>query len=429
MHMTRHIDAPQDGTHSILIVDDDADILAALEATLSRSSYEIVSCTKAAKALEILATRPFACVICDQHMPEINGLQVLEKVREHDPLCSRILITGMLAVDTLIKAINSGEIYRFIAKPWNQGEVVATIKNAVQRYKLLVENEYLHAQTRSLNGQLEAANWQLKEHLRLLTEQKESIDSAHDALRQNFEQSLGLCFRLIGSFYPLLGKQTQAVVEICRLMAATDHFTERERHVLMTSSWIYDIGLVEVERSRLHKLLNKPESCTVEERALMRQHPALGQTLAGFVDQLKEVGVTIRAHHERFDGTGYPDGLVGNRIPWTARCLAVAVTFVQCGLPKEKACQYLISQSGTGLDPEAVRLFFQVNELSNLPRDVREVMMSELQDGMELARGIITPSGVLLMPEGSVLRESSIQRLWNHCSMHLVTERLLVYSN
>jgi len=412
---------------SILIVGDDADVLAALTETISSESYNIVCCLNAGEALKALENEPFSVVISDQNMPGITGLQLLEKVRELQPFCSRVLITGMLLVDTLIGAINTGEIYRFIAKPWKRAEVVATVENAVHRFEILLENERLQQETQSLNEGLEAANQTLRDHLELLTEQKASIDRAHDALRQNFEHSLGLCFRLISTFYPLLGKQAQAVVEICRYMSATEYFTDAERHVLMTSAWIYDIGLVALDRPLLHKLFTRPEACSPEEHALLRHHPIIGQTLAAFVDQLQEVGTTIRAHHERFDGSGYPDGHAGEMIPWTARCLAVAVAFVQSGMPKEQACEYLLEESGRGFDPEAIRLFFRTNEMSKLPRNVKEVLMAELKPGMELARGIVTPSGMLLVPAGQVLNDYSIAKLMNHGRLNLVTERLMIF--
>jgi response regulator RpfG family c-di-GMP phosphodiesterase len=412
----------------ILIVDDDADVLAALGATLQSVDYTLVCCGNAEQALVHLERQSFAAVISDQHMPGMNGLQLLEKTRSLQPDASRLLITGMLQVDTLIGAINTGEIFRFIAKPWSRGEVVATVENAVQRYALLVENRRLNEATRELNLQLAAANEKLQQNLELVTEQRDSIDRAHDALRQNFEHSLGLCFRLISTFYPLLGKQAQAVVEICRAMAATEYFTETERHVLMTSAWIYDIGLVALDRALLHKLFTRPEACTPEEHALLRYHPVIGQTLAAFVDQLQEVGTTIRAHHERFDGSGYPDGHAGESIPWTARCLAVAVAFVQSGMPKEQASEYLQEESGKGFDPEAVRLFFRTSKLSDLPRNVTEVLLTDLKPGMQLARGIVTPSGMLLIPEGQELSELAVLKLVNHNRLNLVTERLMVYT-
>jgi hypothetical protein len=103
------------------------------------------------------------------------------------------------------------------------------------------------------------------------------------------------------------------------------------------------------------------------------------------------------------------------------------VAFVQSGLPKAQACEVLRAESGSAFDPEAVRLFFRTARLSDLPRNVKEVMMAELKSGMELARGIVTPSGLLLVPEGQVLTEIAVLKLQNHSMLSLVTERLLIY--
>src|SRR5690606_34965834 len=95
------------------------------------------------------------------------------------------------------------------------------------------------------------------------------------------------------------------------------------------------------------------------------------------IDSRAAVGETVRAHHERFDGTGFPDGRAGTEIPWTARCLAVAVHFIECGLPKAQAVEHITSESGKALDPEAVRLFLKMTHLIQLPRSVREVMLED----------------------------------------------------
>ena len=106
---------------SILIVDDDSDVLVALSETLAGGAHRLVCCSNGPEALDAISKEPFAVVISDQNMPGMNGLELLERVREAQPFCSRILITGMLLADTLVGAINKGEIYRFVAKPWKRG--------------------------------------------------------------------------------------------------------------------------------------------------------------------------------------------------------------------------------------------------------------------------------------------------------------------
>ncbi len=412
----------------ILLVDDDADVLAALEGILVPENYRVVGCLNADQALEKLKGQLFAVILADQHMPEMTGIELLGRVRTLQPECSRLLMTGMLQTETLMGAINTGEIYRFLSKPWNRLDLLGAVREAVDRHFLQLENQRLVEKTRVLNLELQSVNFKLRCRLEQLSERESALDLSQDFMRQNFEHSLGLCFRLMSTFYPLLGRQTQAVVEICRAMALSAYFTEKERHALMTSAWIYDLGLVALDRALLHKFLTAPKACTPEENTLLRGHPVQGQTFAAFVDQLQEVGATIRAHHERFDGSGYPDGLAGESIPWTARCLAVAVAFVQCGMAKAEAGEYVQGESGIGFDPEAVRLFFQTSRISELPRNVTEVLLCDLQPGMEMARGVVSPTGMLLVPEGQVLSELTVAKLVNHGRQNLLRDRLMIYA-
>lgn len=407
-------------SETVLLVDDDGDLLVALTEILRSGGFEVRTCGSGAEALALMESCAFGAVIADQNMPEMKGVDLLRKAAALRPHCSRILLSGMLPSEVLVSAINGAGVFRVLGKPWKREELFGVVRDALACSRDSVERAGEREAMRDLRMRFE-------QQIEVLTRQKEESDRVHDTLLVNFERSLGLCFRLISTFYPLLGRQAQGVVEICRAMGATEYFSESERHALMTSAWIYDIGLVALDRGLLHRLMMHPQECTPAEHALMRYHPIIGQTLAAFVDQLQEVGVTIRGHHERFDGTGYPDGLAGQSIPWTARCLAVAVAYVQSGLSKDQAVEYLQNESGRGFDPEAVRLFLRSVRLSDLPRNVKEVLMAELQPGMQLARGILTPSGMLLVPEGQVLTDLAISKLGNHGDLHLVTERLLIY--
>ena len=413
---------------AILLVDDDPGILETLGEQLKWAGYDVTACDSPAAALKELEHKRFATVISDQKMPGMTGLEFLARARVLQPSASRILITGVLALDTAVGAINQGEIFRFLAKPWARAELLATLENAVQRHHLIEANEKLRIEGLELNRRLEHANADLLGKVAQLTSQKDALDKAHEALKENFEHSLGLCYRIINTFYPLLGTRTKAVVEICRKMSESTVFSAEERHVLMTSSWLHDIGLVGVKREILYKFFNNPDECTQDDLIMIHQHPAYGQTLAAFVDRLTTVGATIRAHHERFDGGGYPDGLAGQSIPWTGRCLAVAVAYVESGLNREEAGDFILRQSGTALDPEAVRLFFKATGVASLPLQVRELLLDELRPGMKLAKGIYSPAGLLLIADGQELTPPIISKIKNYNLLTHVTQRLLVYS-
>src|SRR6185503_19841030 len=109
-------------------------------------------------------------------------LDFLIETRRIRPQASRILITAVLSLPTIVDAINRGEIFRFVAKPWLREELTATVKNAISRYQLVAENERVTAEMRNLNQQLSAANATLAEQVKHLEEQKGALNAANREL-------------------------------------------------------------------------------------------------------------------------------------------------------------------------------------------------------------------------------------------------------
>jgi response regulator RpfG family c-di-GMP phosphodiesterase len=413
---------------TILVVDDEAIVLSALKETLERAGFHVVACNSPLKALTILEERDFAVIISDQRMPEMLGLDFLVQSRELRPKASRILITAVLALPTIVDAINRGEIFRFVAKPWLREELMATVRNAVQRHELITQNEALQNETLSLNAQLVAANADLEAKVRDLEEQRHRLDGLNQQLAEKFNNSLELCRRIITTYDPVLGGQSKALVEFASQMALTDSFTPAQSRALVTAAWLCDLGLIGVPREMLRAFRNPSVQLAERERAMLHGHPVFSQTLAAQVESSAEIGEIIRSHHERYDGKGYPDGLAGEAIPWPARCLAVAVGFIESGLGKTAAIDALLAQSGRAYDPDAVRLFLKISNLVKLPRPVREVMFNELQAGMVLANGIYSPLGLLLIGEGQSLNLATIAKIKNHHQVTPISHRLLVYT-
>src|SRR5215211_1069012 len=130
------MDQQQPRRHTILIVDDEPDVVASVK-DLLRLDYNVLGTTRAADGLALLDRgEAVHVVMTDQRMPEMTGVQLLERVREKSPDAMRLLFTGYADVRAVVDAINRGNVYRYITKPWDPEELMAVIREACERYDL-----------------------------------------------------------------------------------------------------------------------------------------------------------------------------------------------------------------------------------------------------------------------------------------------------
>lgn len=133
--------------YNILLVDDDLSILKALKRALLEAEQiidlHIVTATNAMEALEILKSTRFHLVVSDEMMPGMSGVNFLNQVKNKYPDTMRIMLTGQASLEVAVKAINQGEIYRFLTKPWDNFELVITVRHALNHYDLEAKNRYL----------------------------------------------------------------------------------------------------------------------------------------------------------------------------------------------------------------------------------------------------------------------------------------------
>ena len=412
----------------ILVVDDEKPLVTILLLLLKRFGYEAVGFDSPLDALAELGKRKFSVIISDQIMPGLSGLELLSKARQLQPFATRILTTGVLNLDTIVAAINTGEIFRFIIKPWLHEEFLATMQNAVQRHELICQNAHLQSATQSMNSQLVELNRSLEQQVQLTAQQNSKLGELNSALETNLRRSVELCVHTMQTYYPSLGNQASRVAELARAMGQVAKLSPEEQRTLETAALLHDIGLVGVPRSIIRRWQENPDRLGSAERILVEQHPILGQELAAFVSSLDQVGKIIRSHHERLDGQGYPDRLMGENIPWLARLLAVPVAFAACHhADEETALEIMKDGRDTAFDREALKIFLHAQSTAIVPRRERQIILGELRPGMVLARGIYSPTGLLLVPEGRLLNATYIEKVLNYNRIQPLVQTLTVY--
>lgn len=139
---------------AILYVDDEENNLFSFKATF-RIKYQVHTAISGDEALKILAAKPIQIIITDQRMPEMTGVEFLEKVLEKYPDPMRILLTGYADMEAVVDAVNKGKIFHYLAKPWNEEELDMTINRAYEKYLEKVKLKELNEKLETSNDQLE----------------------------------------------------------------------------------------------------------------------------------------------------------------------------------------------------------------------------------------------------------------------------------
>jgi len=180
--------------HTVLVVDDEPDVVKSIQ-DLLRFDHKVLGATRATDGMRLLREQPVHVVLTDQRMPEMTGVEFLRRLREEFPDVVRLLVTGYADIRAVIDAINQGNVYRYITKPWEPEELQAVIREAAERYDLVAERKRLMEELRKKNEELLQSN----EELRVANELKSGfIQVASHELRTPLTILMGLT-RLAGT--------------------------------------------------------------------------------------------------------------------------------------------------------------------------------------------------------------------------------------
>ncbi|HSI49021.1 MAG TPA: HD domain-containing phosphohydrolase [Ideonella sp.] len=406
---------------TLMLVDDEASVLSALRRLFRTQGYRILQATSGADGLALLQQETVDLVISDMRMPEMDGAQFLERVRSQSPGTVRILLTGYADISATIAAINCGEIHRYIAKPWDDQDLLLVVREALTRRDLEQQNTRLLALTQSQNQALAELNQGLEARVKSRTAEIEQINAmlnkAYEELNQNFMVAVTVFSGLMEMRQDGIAGHSRRVASLARRTAVALKLDERSQQDIYLAALLHDIGKIGFP----DKMLGKPVSTySPDEMTRYRKHPREGEAALMPLAQLQTVGRIVRQHHERLDGNGFPDGLAGDEILIGARIVSAASDYdgmVHGGLAEkcfspDSALRALANGAGTRYDPRVVAAL----ELALQTPDPSEsndlaVEASDLKPGMVLARDLLSPKGSLLLAAGYVFDARVIRQV------------------
>jgi response regulator RpfG family c-di-GMP phosphodiesterase len=405
----------------ILCVDDEPSILSALKRIFRSQGYVIFTAASGQEGLALLEREPIDLIISDMRMPLMDGAQFLEQVFMRWPDTIRILLTGYADATATIAAVNQGKIWSYVAKPWNDGELLLVVGRALAHSRLARENVQLIELTQRQNEELKRLNSGLEEQVAARTSELRqaltSLEEAHGKLKTGFLATV----KVLSSLFELSGGRlaghSHRVAEIARQLAHGLGVAEAAAQDILLAALLHDIGKIGLPDHLIEKAFN---AMSASERTRIMDHPLRGEMVLMAVDQLKGVAELVRHHHECYDGSGYPDHLAGLVIPFGARILAVANDFdaLQMGtlvsrpLKPAEARAYILENRGKRYDPAVVDLFL-AQVADKIPEEIKELPMrpGTLRAGMVLTRNLSHPEGYLLLAKGQVVDTVVIEQL------------------
>lgn len=410
---------------TLLFVDDEPSILSALRRLFRPHGYRILVAEGGAAGLALLEQESVDLIISDMRMPEMDGATFLKQACQRWPNTIRILLTGYADVSSTVAAINEGEIYRYIAKPWDDEEIVKIVADALERQRLESENRRLTALTQAQNEELKTLNSSLEQKVAERTAELRQalsfVEQAHGELKKSFLTSVQVFAGLIelrsGPSGGRLSGHGRRVADMARNLAQRLGMSDVEIQNVMLSGLLHDIGKLGLP----DELLGKPfNTLSQDQRALVIKHPQIGQNILMGIEKFKDAAIIVRHHHECFDGSGFPDRLAGMAIPLGSRILAVANdydalqigTLVQRPLRQEEALAFLVDNRGKRYDPSAVDAFVKIIAETQKSVPVEQPLRTmHLKPGMVLSRDLAHRDGYLLLAKGSSLTADIIGQL------------------
>jgi response regulator RpfG family c-di-GMP phosphodiesterase len=400
---------------TILCVDDEPNILAALRRLFRAKGYEVLTAESARAGLAVLEARPVDLVISDMRMPEMDGVQFLERARALWPDTLRLLLTGNADVNLILDAVNRGEIYRYITKPWDDHEMTLVVRHALERKALEHEQRRLEALTAQQNEQLRELNLSLEAKVASRTEE---LVGSNDKLKRNFLTSIQVFSSLIELRGANLAGHSRRVADLARRLALRLGLDARETQQIFIAGLLHNIGKIGFSDSLLEMAVPRMNG---ELLGLYRSYPARGEQLLMPLEDLREAATLVRGHQERFDGEGFPDRLAGLDIPIGARILALASDYdnLQIGtlserqLRPDQAAKIVIESSGKRYDPAVVAAFAEVSAGRAPAEAIRDqaLAVGKLLPGMRTTRDLVTRDGALLLSADHVLTVRMIEQI------------------
>jgi putative two-component system response regulator len=326
------------GTVSVLVVDDEEPIRNALRKYLKQQQFEVYTAGSGDEALQQLRLHKVALMLSDIRMPGTSGVDLVPQAIEIEPDLAILMLTAVNDATSAALCMQRGAM-DYLTKPIELADLGRAVQRALKRREMLLENrqlnQWLKEEVTTRTAELQ------RERLRLERVSTATLEALVNALEAKD---------------PYLRGHSARVADLSATIAAELSLPEEQVERTRVAGRLHDLGKIGTREA----VVNKEGPLTAEEFEHVKQHVIIGAQILAPLTHLGDVVASVRTHHERWDGSGYPDGLRGADIPMGGRIIAAAEVYdalttarpYQEKMTPEQAVERMADLSGTVLDPD-----------------------------------------------------------------------------
>jgi len=343
----------------ILVVEDDLMGNRLLTTILTRLGYIVDSAFDGVSGLEKVESSPPDLILLDLDLPRMDGYELARRLKQsdHNKIIPIVVVSSFSEVENRIRALEAGAD-DFLSKPVDQVELRARVQSLL---KVKLYNDYMVSYQKTLEEEVNKRTQQLQEAFEELKNASEKVKKASLDTTVRLSQAAEYKDRETGSHIKRMGYYTVAIAKKMGL-------PRQEIEAILYAAPMHDIGKIGIP----DRILLKPGPLDDQEWEIMKQHTSIGSNiLAGSDSQVIQMAHQIAAaHHERWDGSGYPGGLKGSEIPLWGRISAIADVFDALTTERPYKKAFSINHSltilkqlrGTHFDPDVFDAFFLIED-------------------------------------------------------------------
>jgi putative two-component system response regulator len=353
----------QNNLPNVLIVDDEIGPRESLRMIL-KPTYNVLTVESGNAAIQMIQQTTVDVITLDLKMPGISGIDTLKEIRMIDPDVMIIIITGYGTLKSAIEAIRYG-VFDYIPKPFNVPEIISIIDKSVQRRKLNLKIKEVvgnFSDPLSFKEALLNAGLPIQNGTNGFNNGKWNGEGFSD--NQTFLKFAKVLAHTLEEKDPYVSGHSERVCYYSDFIAKRLYLSPKERTEIQVAAYLHDVGKIGIS----NRFINKKGTLTPIDWAIIKQHTKKSIELLVPLNLSSNILSYIQYHHERFDGTGYPDGLTGEEIPIGARIIAISDAYdsmtsdhpYRKPLSHGEAKNELLNCAGKQFDPNLVSVFLDV---------------------------------------------------------------------